>query len=279
MSQVGPVEEEIEIKLLLEAIYLKYRSDFREYSMASIRRRVRLALTRLKIPTVTELIARLLENPADYDRLLGYLTVPTSEMFRDPSYFKVLRDQVFPVLRTYPSIKVWIAGCSTGEEIYSMAILLEEEGLLDRALLYATDINPASLERAKAGIYPMDRLRLFTTNYQKAGGKREFATYYQANYEGAIFSRHLRSNVVFADHSLATDTVFAEVQLVSCRNVLIYFNRSLQDRAVGLFQESLSNRAFLGLGAKETLRFSRHQLGFEEFNAEEKIYRKKGAVR
>jgi chemotaxis protein methyltransferase CheR len=206
--------------------------------------------------------------------MLQYLTVPVSEMFRDPPYFLALRQHVLPVLQTYPSVKVWIAGCSTGEEAYSMAILLLEENLLDRAILYATDINHASLEKARQGIFAMDHMRDFTRNYQQAGGRRSFADYYTAAYGGALFDMLLREAITFADHSLATDNVFAETHLISCRNVLIYFNRRLQDRALGLFHESLAHRGFLGLGTKESLDFSAYAQRLEPVSRPQRIFRK-----
>jgi chemotaxis protein methyltransferase CheR len=196
-------------------------------------------------------------------------------MFRDPGFFLALRAQVLPVLATYPSIKIWVAGCSTGEEPYSLAILLREEDLLERAILYATDINHASLDKARAGIFNLDHMQAFTRNYQKAGGTRSFSDYYTAAYGGALFDKSLRDSITFADHSLATDAVFSETQLVSCRNVLIYFNRKLQDRALGLFHESLSHRGFLGLGTKETLDFSAYTSRFETVARVERLYRKR----
>lgn len=269
---------DIELKLLIEGIYLKYKSDFRQYSLASMRRRVLLGMHRLGCGSISQLQDRILTDTAEYRRLLQYLTVPTTEMFRDPAYFRAIREQVVPILKTYPSVKIWVAGCSTGEELFSLAILLKEEELLARSIIYATDISLVSLEKAENGIFPMEQIQLYTSNYQKAGGKRAFSDYYQAAYGSAKFDSGLLSNVVFADHSLATDSVFAEVQLVSCRNVLIYFNRELQDRVFGLFRDSLSHRGFLGLGSKETLRFSPVAAAFEPFSAEQKIYRRKAAL-
>ncbi len=266
---------DIEISLLLEGIYLRYGSDFRNYTPASVRRRVTLALQRMDLPSVSRLQERVLTDPLAYDALIQYLTVPTSEMFRDPGYFLAIREKVVPFLLTYPSLKLWIPGCSTGEELYSLAILLREEGLLDRTLIYCTDINPLSLRAAEEGIYSVENVRRYTVNYQRAGGKGAFSDYYRSGYGSAIFDSTLRNNVVFSDHSLATDSVFAEVQMISCRNVLIYFNRALQDRAFGLFSDCLSHRGFLGLGSKETLRFSSHHDDFEEFVSQEKIYRKR----
>lgn len=272
-----PVAErniDIEIRLLIEAIYLTYSYDFRDYSGASIKRRILHALRQMECATVSALQARVLHEPTAFMELLQYLTIPVSEMFRDPEHFLAIRRDVVPLLRTYPSLKIWIAGCSTGEEVYSMAILLREEGLLERTIIYATDINPTSLEKAKQGIYSMENVRLYTQNYQRAGGTRPFADYYTAAYGNAIFDSSLRDHVTFADHSLATDSVFSETQLVSCRNVLIYFNKGLQDRAFGLFHESLCHRGFLMLGSKETVDFSAYSSRFDSLTRPERIYRK-----
>ena len=269
-----PSDIDIELKLLMEAIFLKYSYDFRNYTGASQKRRVRYALEQLRLPNVSALQERVLHDPTVFAQLLQFLTIPVSEMFRDPSYFLTLRQQVVPVLQTYPSVKVWVAGCSTGEEAWSLAILLREEGLLDRTQIYATDINPASLDKARQGIFPMEAVRNYTANYQRAGGKQAFSDYYTAAYDAARFDPSLCANAVFADHSLATDSVFAETQLVSCRNVLIYFNRALQDRALGLFHESLCHRGFLGLGAKESIDFSSFATRFDTLARAERIYRK-----
>jgi len=270
----GPSNTDIELRLLMEAIYLRYSYDFRDYAGASQKRRVLHALAQFDCPTISELQARVLHDPTMFHQLLQYLTIPVSEMFRDPAFFLALRQQVVPRLATYASIKVWIAGCSTGEEVYSLAILLREEGLLDRALIYATDINPESLEKARQGIFSLESIRGHTRNYQKAGGKRAFSDYYTAAYNAAVFDKSLRENITFADHSLATDSVFSETQLISCRNVLIYFNKKLQDRAFGLFHESLCHRGFLVLGSKETLDFSGYANQFEPLVKQERIYRK-----
>jgi chemotaxis protein methyltransferase CheR len=265
---------DIELRLLIEAIYLKYSYDFRDYSGASIKRRVSHALRQFEVKTISALQERVLHDPSAFMQLLQFLTIPVSEMFRDPTHFLAIRHEVVPLLKTYPSLKIWIAGCSTGEEVYSMAILLREEGLLDRTIIYATDINPASLEKAKQGIYSMDNVRTYNENYLKAGGKRLFSEYYTEAYDYAIFDKTLRENVTFADHSLATDSVFSETQLISCRNVLIYFNKKLQDRAFSLFHESLGHRGFLVLGSKETLEFSGFKDRFEPLVKQERIYRK-----
>jgi len=264
----------IEIKLLVEAIYLRYSYDFRDYSPASLKRRVLHSLQQFQLPTVSSLQERVLHDPTAFSELLRYLTVPVSEMFRDPAYFLTLRQQVVPVLRTYPSVKVWVAGCSTGEEPWSLAILLREEGLLDRAMIYATDINPESLEKARMGLFPLEAMQGYTQNYQRAGGTQAFSSYYTAAFGAAKFDKTLARNMTFADHSLATDSVFAETHLVSCRNVLIYFNRRLQDRALGLFHESLCHRGFLGLGSKESIDFSAYARRFEPVARQERVYRK-----
>ena len=267
---------DIEIRLLVQAVYLRYGHDFRDYAFASLKRRVLQGQQRMGLGSVSALQEKVLHDPDAFAQFLQYLTVPVSEMFRDPAYFLALRRHVVPVLRTYPSLKIWVAGCSTGEEPYSMAILLLEEGLLERTILYATDINHASLDKARQGIFPLDHMQAFTRNYQRAGGLRSFSDYYTAAYGGALFDRRLRESITFADHSLATDAVFAETQLVSCRNVLIYFNRALQDRALGLFNESLARRGFLGLGSKETLEFSSYADRFEAVSRPDRLYRKKG---
>jgi chemotaxis protein methyltransferase CheR len=273
-TQLDKVED-IEIRLLLEALFLKYHYDFRHYAMASIKRRLRQARQQLGLATFSALQDRLLHDPDMLPRLLAYLTIQVSEMFRDPSYFKAIREQVVPHLRTYPSLKVWIAGCSEGEELYSLVILFREEGLEDRTIFYATDINHQALEAAEAGVYPLERVQLFTENHRKSGGKSSLSDYYQAAYGRARFDASLRRNVVFSDHSLVSDAVFGEMNLISCRNVMIYFDRSLQDRAIGLFEESLSRKGFLGIGSKETLRFSGHSAAFADFVREEKIYQRR----
>jgi chemotaxis protein methyltransferase CheR len=268
--------EDIEIRLLLEALHLRYHYDFRNYALASIKRRLKVAREQLQFETFSALQEGLLHDPAMLPRLLGYLTIQVSEMFRDPSYFLALRERVIPHLRTYPSLKVWVAGCSDGEELYSLAILFREEGLEERTLFYATDINQDALANAQAGLFSLDRIRLFTENHRKSGGKSSLSDYYSAAYGKASFDKRLRQRVVFADHSLATDAAFGEMQLISCRNVLIYFKRPLQDRAVGLFKDSLVRNGFLGLGAKESLRFSDHNRAFADFVPGERIYQRRG---
>jgi chemotaxis protein methyltransferase CheR len=267
---------DIELKLLLDAIYLRYDYDFRSYAHASLKRRVLAAMARFNCASVTQLQDRVLHDAAAFPALLDYLTVQVSEMFRDPAYFLAIRQQIVPILRTYPSLRLWVAGCSAGEEAYSLAILLREERLLERSLIYATDINGRALQRAQAGVYAIDQLPTFTQNHRESGANTSLSDYYTAAYGGALFEGSLREHIVFSDHSLATDAVFAEVQLVSCRNVLIYFDRPLQDRALGLFHEALAHRGFLGLGAKESVRFSGHSHHFVDFVGTERLYRKVG---
>lgn len=266
--------EDIEIQLLLDALYRHYHYDFRHYARASIKRRLLQARSQWGYDSISDIQSAVLHDESILPRLLNFLTVQVSEMFRDPSYFRALREKVLPHLRTYPSLKVWVAGCSHGEELYSLAILFEEEGLSDKTIFYATDINPAALRAAQAGIYSLDRIRLFTDNHRLSGGHSSLSDHYTADYDRAIFSKSLRERAVFSDHSLVTDAAFGEMHLISCRNVLIYFDRELQDRAVGLFEESLVRGGFLGIGSKESLRFSSHVDAFSEFVREEKIYRR-----
>ena len=261
-----------ELTALLDAIYQTYHYDFRSYSEASLLRRLRSALVFFKVPTLTRLQDRMVREPAMFNELLRFLTVQVSDMFRDPQYFRALREQVVPYLRTYASLRVWVAGCATGEEAYSLAILLHEEGLLDRTQIYATDINPDALRVAQDGVFETERLARFSDNYQLSGGKTSLSHYYSAAYGGAVFDRMLKKSIVFSDHSLATDHAFAEMQLVSCRNVLIYFERQLQDRALGVLVSSLCRKGFLGLGSKETLRFSAVAPRFKECDAQARIY-------
>ena len=277
-KDIDPVPEknfDIELQLLIDAIYLKYHYDFRGYAGASLKRRLTTAMGRFSCPTLSQLQDKVLHEPAVFPALLDFLTVQVSEMFRDPVYFRSLRAKVVPLLRTYPSLKIWVAGCSTGEEAYSLAILLREEGLLERTLIYATDINTHALQKAEAGIYDIERIPGFTDNHRKSGAQSSLSDYYTAAYGRAVFDKSLRGHIVFSDHSLATDSVFAEVQLVSCRNVLIYFNRKLQDRAINLFSQSLCHRGFLGIGSKESLDFSAHGPDFEPVALRERLFRKR----
>jgi chemotaxis protein methyltransferase CheR len=267
-------EVERAIAELLDAIYARYHYDFRGYALASLKRRINAALAHTGADNIASLAERLAQDPMVFPVLLRFLTVQTSDLFRDPGYFRAIREQVVPYLRTYPSLKLWVAGCATGEEAYSFAILLAEEGLLERTLIYATDIHPDSLRTAGEGIYDVERFARFSENYQLAGGRASLSDYYTTSYSSALMSRALKKAILFSDHSLATDSAFAEMELVSCRNVLIYFERELQNRAVGVLKDSLCRRGFLGLGLKETLRFSDHASAFREFVPEVRIYQR-----
>jgi chemotaxis protein methyltransferase CheR len=266
--------EQIEIELLLEGVYRHYGFDFREYAYASIRRRLWKRIEAEGLSTVSALQERILHDPAMMERLLLDLSINVTAMFRDPSFYRVFREVVVPTLRTYPFIRIWHAGCATGEEVYSMAILLEEEGLYDRARIYATDINEVVLQKAKAGIFPLDRMQEYTENYIAAGGKRSFSDYYMAKYDGALFSPSLTRNVVFSQHNLVTDRSFSEFNAILCRNVLIYFDKTLQAKVHGLFYDSLVIFGVLALGSRESLRFSPYEESYEQINGPEKIYRK-----
>ena len=278
MNRAGDAADDqvvdLEIDLLLEAIWRRYSYDFRHYARASLRRRVLGAMRRLNVSHVSLLQDGILRDPALFTQLLTQISVPVSDFFRDPPYFLALREQVLPVLATYPSRKVWVAGCSTGEEVYSMAILLDELGLLGRTLVYATDINPEALRTAESAVYPQERVQGFTRNYQAAGGTGSLGDYYTAAYDRVVFDRRLRSRVTFSDHSLATDAVFAEVQLVSCRNVLIYFDRQLQERAIQLFHDALVPRGFLGIGSRESLHGYKSAGAMELVSREARLYRR-----
>jgi chemotaxis protein methyltransferase CheR len=268
---------DIELRLLLEALYLRYHYDFRGYAHSSLRRRLRVAKDKFGCSSLSQLQHRLLHETALLPELMDIMTVQVSDMFRDPLYFRALRERVVPLLRTYPSLKVWVAGCSTGEEAYSMAILLKEEGLLERTLIYATDINTNALERAQSGVYDIERVSGFTENHRRAGGHGSLSAHYTAAYGKAAFDRALKAHMTFADHSLSTDSTFSEMQLISCRNVLIYFKRPLQDRALGLFRDSLCYKGFLGIGASESLRFSAQVAHFSELDSDNRIYQKVAA--
>ena len=269
--------EQLELELLLEAVYRRYGYDFRHYAPASLRRRLRRRQDAEGVATLSQLQDRLLHEPASMERLLLDLSISVTAMFRDPSFYVAFRNTVVPALRTYPFTRLWCAGCPTGEEVYSLAILLREEGLEDRTMIYGTDINPEALRRAEAGVYEMDRIPLFTENHRRSGGKSSLSDYYTAAYGGALFDHALVENVTFADHSLATDAVFAETHFISCRNVMIYFNRRLQNRVLGLFHESLCHRGFLGLGSKESIDFSSYAQRFESLARRERLFRKVGA--
>jgi chemotaxis protein methyltransferase CheR len=266
--------EKIEIELLLEAVHRQYGFDFRSYAYSSVRRRIWKRIEAEQLTTVSALQERVLHDPAVMERLLLTLSVNVTAMFRDPSFYEAFRTTVVPLLRTYPFIRIWHAGCSTGEEVYSMAILLTEEGLYDRVRMYATDINDTVLEHARSGIFPLDKMKEYTQNYLRAGGTRSFSEYYTAAYDGALFAPALRERVVFAQHNLVDDRSFAEFNVILCRNVMIYFDRPLQNRVHQLFYESLPTYGILALGSKESLRFSAFEDRYEDLDVREKIYRK-----
>ncbi len=268
--------ENIEIDLLLEAIFRRYGYDFRSYSKASIERRTRLFMSGTGCASISEMIPKILHDQDFFSRLVQYYSVAVTEMFRDPSVYLAIRKNVVPLLRTWPHFKIWHAGCATGEEVYSLATVLKEEGLYDRATIYATDFNDENLQRAREGVYDIGKMKEATRNYQQAGGKVSFSEYYHARYGNAAICDPLKERITFANHNLAVDGAFGEMHLIFCRNVLIYFNRELQNRALELFTESLVNGGFLCLGAKEDLKFSSVSSRYEVVDGKSKIYKKKG---
>lgn len=266
--------EEVEVALLLEGMYLHYGYDFRGYALSSLTRRIRERVRAEGAATVSGLKEKVLHDPACMERLVHALSINVSSMYRDPEVYRVFRQKIVPVLRTYPFVRIWHAGCSTGEEVYSMAILLQEEGLYARSRLYATDMNETVIRRARAGIYPLKSMRQFTADYLRAGGKASFSEYYVADHESAVFRPDLKTNVVFAEHNLVTDGPFNEFHVVFCRNVMIYFDRELQARVHDLFLQSLVHRGYLCLGSKETLKYTPYEVLYEEVDPEQKIYRR-----
>src|SRR5438874_7714753 len=266
--------EDIELQLLLEGVFRRYGFDFREYAPASLRRRVLRRMHAEGLTTIAGLTEKLLHDSATMERLLLDLSINVTAMFRDPTFYVSFREKVVPLLRTYPYTRLWVAGCSTGEEVYSLAILLQEEDVYERTRIYATDINESVLDRARAGVFPLDKMREYTQNYIKAGGARAFSEYYLAKYDGAQFQRSLVENVVFAQHNLVSDRSFNEFNVIVCRNVMIYFDRALQDRVHNLFYESLITFGMLALVAKESIRFSPHEDAYEELDPNERLYRK-----
>ncbi len=274
MMQAEKNLEEIEIELLLEAIFHRYGYDFRQYAKASLKRRISQRMQRAGVSRIADLIPLMLHDKAFFDCFLKDMSVTVTDMFRDPAFFEALRAQVIPVLKTYPFIKIWHAGCATGEEVYSLAIMLREEGLYERTQIYATDYNNHSLAVAKEGIYPLKRIQQYSDNYIRAGGKGSFSDYYHARYGAAKMHDALKEHVTFANHNLVSDGVFGEMQLVICRNVLIYFDQQLQNRVLTLLHDSLSPRGFLCLGTKESLRFSTVEHRFEAEVEEQKIYKR-----
>jgi chemotaxis protein methyltransferase CheR len=268
--------EEIELELLLEAVYRRYGFDFREYAPGSLKRRLARRMAAERVRTLSQLQDRLLRDPACMERLLLDLSINVTSMFRDPSFYLAFRQKVVPLLRTYPFTRVWCAGCSTGEEVYSLAIVLQEEGLYERTRIYATDINEQVLDSARAGVFPLDKMKQYTQQYIRAGGTKEFSEYYVAAYDGARFRRDLLDNIVFAQHNLVSDRSFNHFNLIVCRNVMIYFDKSLQDHVHELFYESLETFGVLALGHKESISFTPHANEYEEIDPVERIYRRVG---
>jgi chemotaxis protein methyltransferase CheR len=268
--------EDLELELLLEAVFRRYGFDFRQYAPASLRRRVRRRMLAEGVRTFAGLLEKLLHDPACMERLLLDLSINVTAMFRDPTFYVAFREKVVPQLRTYPFTRIWVAGCSTGEEVYSLAILLQEEGVYERTRIYATDINESVLERAREGVFPLEKMQEYTQNYLRAGGTEAFSEYYVAAYDGAQFQRSLVDNVVFAQHNLVSDRSFNEFNVIVCRNVMIYFDKTLQNRVHGLFYESLAHLGVLALGHKESIHFSPYEERYEELDPAEKVYRKVG---
>jgi len=267
--------EDLEIALLLETIYKKYGYDFRGYSPAHIKRRIVHRMTMEDLKNISELQHKVIYDKKFINTILSDFSINVTEMYRDPSFFKSFREKIIPVLKTYPFIRIWHAGCSTGEEVYSMAILLKEEGLYDRAQIYATDFNKVVLKKAKEGIYPLERIKEYSYNYQKAGGSLTLSNYYLASNDFVVFDKSLREKVTFADHNLVTDGVFGEMHVIVCRNVLIYFSKDLQDKVTKLFADSLISGGFLCLGSKENIKFSKNAEMFNDFVMKEKIFQKR----
>jgi len=266
--------QDIEIELLLEGLYRVHGFDFRDYSRGSIKRRILELMRTEQLATVSEFQNRVLHDAACLERFLLGLSVHATAMFRDPSFYLTFRKRVVPLLRTYPTVQIWVAGCSTGEEVYSLAILLQEEGLYQKCRIYATDISVSILRRARDGIFPLSAMREYTANYHQAGGVHEFSDYYTAQYDSVIFSASLKSNLVFSEHNLATDGSFNEFQVILCRNVMIYFNKELQARVHNLLYDSLSMFGVFGLGNKESLKFTPRAEYYEHINEKDKLYRK-----
>lgn len=267
--------EKIEINLLLEGIYRYYGFDFRNYAYSFLKRRIWNRLRIEKANNISELQGMVLRDDAVMGRLFADFSINITEMFRDPSFFLAFRQKVVPILKEYPLIRVWHVGCASGEEVYSMAILLHEEGLIHKTRIYATDMNKKMIEKAQKGSFPLHKMQQYTKNYLAAGGKTAFSEYYIAKQENATFHSFLTENVIFAQHNLSTDGSFNEFHVIICRNVLIYFNRVLQKHVYHLFNESLSKNGILGLGSKEEIKFIGNENDYEEVDAFEKLYRKK----
>jgi chemotaxis protein methyltransferase CheR len=273
-TETGDELEDVELELLLTGLARRYGYDFRDYAPASLRRRVRRAVAREGLRNISALQERLLREPAAMRRFVANLSVGVTAMFRDPEFYREFRQHVVPLLRTYPFVRIWDAGCATGEEVYSLAIVLEEEGLYGRCRIYATDLSDALLEQARKGMFPLDSMQTYTANYLKAGGTREFSSYYIADSENAMFRESLRGNIVFSQHNLVSDGSFNEFNVILCRNVMIYFNQALRDRVHGLLHESLGMFGVLGVGRKENLRFTPHADCYEALPGDVGLYRR-----
>jgi chemotaxis protein methyltransferase CheR len=272
--EVRELVEETEIDLLLQGVLCRYGFDFRNYARTSLRRRIREAIRAENVGTISGLQEKVLHDPACMERLLLTLSINVTAMFRDPGFYRVFRVKAVPHLRTYPFIRVWHVGCSTGEEVFSLAILLEEEGLHERCRIYATDMNEGVVQKAQTGIFPLAAMRGYTANYVAAGGKRAFSDYYTARYDNVVFHSALKRNVVFSQHNLTTDASFNEFNVIFCRNVLIYFDKTLQERVHELIHESLAPFGILGLGDKESLRLTPYESRYEPLDPREKLYRR-----
>lgn len=266
--------EKIEIDLLLEAMYRYYGHDFRNYALPFLKRRILHRVQKESLPSISALQDKVLRDPAVMKEVCADFSINVTEMFRDPSFFKALRSDLIPSIKDYPTIRIWHVGCSTGEEVYSMAILLQEEGIFEKTKIYATDINTNALEKAKKGIFSLENMQQYTKNYLLAGGKKAFSEYYKVTGDKVVFHADLRKNVVFAEHNLVTDSSFHEFDIILCRNVLIYFNKELQNAVHQLLYESLSVSGFLGLGQREGIRFTSYGKFYREFNGPERLYRK-----
>lgn len=263
-----------QIEIILSDLIVHYGYDFTNYSPASLKRRILRLLSLDKVVSFAEFRHRLLKDTEYFKRFVEQITVNVTEMFRDANFYKTLREEVLPELATKPLIRIWHAGCSTGEEVYSMAILLKEANLLQKSLLYATDINPAVLEKVRLGMFPLNQMKQYSENYIHAGGRNDFSKYYIAQYDTAKFDEAFKSRIILATHNLVSDTSFNEFQLILCRNVMIYFDKELQDRALDLFDNSLEKLGFLGLGSKETIKFSSVMNRYKQLDNKEKIWRK-----
>jgi len=270
--EIRSISEE-EIDMLLNDLLEVHGYDFTNYSRASIKRRITRLINIDKFQDFSKFKIHVRNDRYYFKRFIEEITVNVTEMFRDPLFYKTLRTQILPVLATYPLIRIWHAGCSTGEEVYSMAIILHEANLLHKSLIYATDINPGVLKKGIDGIFPLSRMKQYSENYILSGGTHDFSEYYSAKYNRAKFNEQLRTKVIFATHNLVTDHSFNEFQLILCRNVLIYFDKDLQQKVLTLFDQSLEQLGFLGLGSKETINFSSLAADYRQVN-KEKIWRK-----